>query len=83
MYSVTANDLKTKGAALLKKELTHEVEMAVTVRGQPKYVIMPMAQYQHYREAELLAAVAEVQADIAAGRILSDTIAEHLKRVAP
>ncbi len=83
MYSITANDLKTKGAALFSKALSNELEVTITVRGKPTYVIMPIEQYHHYRESELLAALAETQADIAGGRIFKDTVAEHIKRVKP
>ena len=83
MHSITANDLKTQGAALLNKMLAHENELAITIRGNAKYVVMPIEQYHHYRETELVAALAEAQADMAAGRVLNDSIEQHIKRVKP
>ena len=53
----------------------------MTVRGQVKYVVMSNAQYQHLRDCELEAALAESKADINAGRFVKETVAQHILRI--
>ena len=48
------------------------------MRGQVKYVVMSNVQYQHLRECELEAALAESKADIKAGRFVKETVAQHI-----
>ena len=51
------------------------------MRGQVKYVEMSNAQYQHLRECELEAALAESKADLEAGRFVKETVAQHIQRI--
>ena len=51
------------------------------MRGQVKYVVMSNAQYQHLRDCELEAALAESKADINAGRFVKETVAQHILRI--
>lgn len=81
MYSITANELKTKGTAILNQKLATQPELAISVHGQVRYVVMPIEQYQQYREAALSQALLEAQEDIAAKRYTT-SIAEHMKQVA-
>ena len=53
----------------------------VSVRGTDRYVVMELAQYQHLRECELEAALAESRADIAAGRSVVESPDQHLGRL--
>ena len=82
MAHITANDLKTRGIAAIKASLAGgRTEAVVSVRGTERYVVMELAQYQHLRECELEAALAESRADIAEGRFVVESPAEHLARV--
>lgn len=82
MGQITANDLKTRGIAAIEASLVDgRTEAVVSVRGADRYVVMEMAQYQHLRECELEAALAESRADIAAGRFVTESAAAHLARV--
>lgn len=81
MNIISANDLKTKGVKAIEDALMEQLEAPVTVRGQTKYVVMSNAQYQHLRECELEAALAESKADIEAGRFVKETVAEHIQRI--
>jgi hypothetical protein len=56
-------------------------EASVSVRGQAKYVVMSNSQYQHLRECELEAALAESRADLEAGRFVKESVASHIKRI--
>ena len=51
------------------------------MRGADRYVVMELAQYQHLRECELEAALAQSRADIAAGRFTAESPAEHVTRL--
>jgi PHD/YefM family antitoxin component YafN of YafNO toxin-antitoxin module len=81
MSSLTANDLKTKGVAAIEAVLAERPEAVVSVRGKDRFVVMDIAQYNYLRECELEAALAETRADIAAGRVVKESAAAHVKRV--
>lgn len=81
MSSLTANDLKTKGIAAIEAVLAERPEAIVTVRGKDRFVVMDIEQYHHLRECELEAALAESRADVAAGRYVKESAADHVKRV--
>ena len=54
----------------------------VSVRGQDRFVVMDIEHYHYLRECELAAALAESQADLAAGRFVVESAEAHLARVA-
>jgi hypothetical protein len=82
MPHITANDLKTRGIAAIEAQLAGgRTEAVVSVRGADRYVVMHLAQYQHLRECELEAALAESRADMAAGRFVAETAQAHVARV--
>ncbi len=81
MLSIAANDLKIKGIAAIEACLAQQSEAVISVRGQQRYVVMPIAQYNFLRECELDAALAETRADVAAGRYKLQTAQEHFAEV--
>ena len=81
MGTISANDLKTKGVKAIEEALANQPEVAVSVRGQVKFVVMSGEQYQYLRECELEAALAESKADIETGRYVKETVAQHIKRI--
>lgn len=81
MTTVTANALKTKGISVLDPVLAAEQEVMLSVRGQSRYVIMDMARYNHLRECELEAALAEARRDVAEGKVHRDSVGEHIRRI--
>lgn len=82
MAHITANDLKTRGIAAIEASLSGgRSEAVVSVRGADRYVVMDLAHYQHLRECELEAVLAESRADIAAGRFVVESPARHVARL--
>ena len=81
MDAVAANDLKTKGIKAIEEALLNQPEVALSVRGQVKYVVMSQAHYHYLRECELEAALAQSRADLAEGRFVKETVAQHVKRL--
>lgn len=81
MSSISANDLKTKGVSAIEAELAHQPEAIISVRGKDRFVVMEIAHYHYLRECELEAALAETRADLAAGRFVKESAAEHLARL--
>lgn len=81
MSSISANELKTRGVAAIEAALTQDSEAIISVRGKPRYVVMPIEHFHYLRECELEAALAQSNSDIAAGRFEVSTPEEHLKRV--
>lgn len=82
MVSIAANDLKTQGASAIADALGDQPEAIVSVRGKERFVVMNIDHYRYLRECELAAALAESQADLAAGRFVEESVAAHLKRLA-
>jgi PHD/YefM family antitoxin component YafN of YafNO toxin-antitoxin module len=68
MSTISANDLKTKGVKAIEEALATQPEVAVSVRGQVKYIVMGQEQYRYLRECELEAGFTESKADLDAGR---------------
>ena len=81
MPTITANEIKRRGIVCIDEALGTAPEATISVRGQNRYVVLSMAQYQHLRECELEAALLEVQQDREAGRIADTTIADHIARL--
>ena len=81
MEAVTANELKTKGVSVVEERLKTEDEIIISVRGQDKYVVMSLEKYSRLREYELDLAVQEAKADYEAGRVITESIDDHMKRV--
>jgi len=81
MYTITANDLKTKGVSIVEKSLKDHDEATISVRGKERYVIMPIEAYQQLREMELIAAVEQAKQDIANGDYVIESVEKHMKRI--
>jgi hypothetical protein len=81
MSHISANDLKTKGISAIELALSTAPEAIVSVRGKDKFVVMELAHYHYLRECELDAALAETRADLAAGRAIQESPADHLARL--
>ena len=80
MNYVTANELKRNGVSVVKEAVAEYGEAVISVRGKNKYVIVDTERYNHLRECEILAAWAETQEDIKAGRYHTDT-EKHLAQL--
>lgn len=81
MSALAANDLKTKGISAVEARLKVDEEVIISVRGQDRYVIMDLEKYNKLREYELAMAVQEAKADIAAGRFVTESVADHMRRI--
>lgn len=81
MTNIAANELKTKGVSVLENALKRGGEAIITVRGEQKYVVINMDQYDKLREYELEIALLEAKADVAEGRAKRESVDEHMKRV--
>ena len=81
MGAIAANDLKTRGVASISEQLAENLEAIITVRGKSRYVVMDIAQYHYLRECELEAALLEAREDVKAGRVVTESVADHIKRL--
>lgn len=81
MSHLNANDLKTRGVAAIEAVLETQPEATISVRGKERFVVMDVAHYHYLRECELDAALAQSQTDIAAGRFVDESAAEHVARL--
>ncbi|MBI9087240.1 MAG: hypothetical protein JEZ11_26845 [Desulfobacterales bacterium] len=78
---ISANELKTKGVSAITSRLGRAKEAIITVRGKERYVVMDMEQYNYLRECELEAALNQAKADLEAGRFVTESVGDHIKRV--
>ena len=78
---ITANELKTKGVSFLEKLLKKYKEAYISVRGKPKFVVLPIEEYEKLKEAELEKIIREAEEDYKAGRFIKETAEEHFKRL--
>ena len=67
--------------ASISEQLTDNPEAFITVRGKSRYVVMEIDQYQYLRECELEAALLEAREDVKAGRVVTESVADHIKRL--
>lgn len=81
MPVISANELKTKGVAAIEAQLATQSEAVISVRGKDRYVVMDLAHYHYLRECELEAALAEVRADLNAGRFVGESPEAHIARI--
>ncbi len=81
MTVIPANELKTKGISSLEKATEQGSEVMISVRGKNRYVVMSVETYNHLRECELDAALAESKRDLAEGRYKKESVEKHIKRI--
>lgn len=81
MTTISANTLKTQGVSAIAEALADAPEAVVSVRGKDRFVVMEIAHYHYLRECELAAALAESQADLAAGRFVRESVDAHMARL--
>jgi PHD/YefM family antitoxin component YafN of YafNO toxin-antitoxin module len=82
MMEISANELKTKGISALSSVIAQQKTAVITVRGKDKYVVMDFETYNHLRECELEAAIMETRMELERGEVFSDTVEEHIRRIA-
>lgn len=81
VQAIPANDLKTSGIGAITRALEHVREVGLSVRGELRYVVMEADAYQRLRECELEIALQEARADLAAGRVVHESVDDHLRRL--
>ena len=78
---LTASELRNHGASAIERALEDSAEATISVRGQPRYVVMELAQYCELRESETRAALAQSRADREVGRVVREPADDHLRRL--
>ncbi|PUA27776.1 MAG: prevent-host-death protein [Cellvibrio sp. 79] len=81
MGTLAANDLKTKGISAVEARLKTDEEVIISVRGRDRYVIMDLEKYNKLREYELAMALQEAKDDVATGRFVTESVADHMRRI--
>ena len=81
MTDITANELKTRGISAVESALNEDSEAIISVRDKPRYVVIPIEQYERLREAEIYSAWQEARAAEARGEYRVETAAKHISRL--
>jgi len=61
--------------------LGEDAEAIISVRGQDRYVVMDMREYNRLRVCELEAALYETRQQLAAGEYVEESVDAHLARL--
>jgi hypothetical protein len=69
VQAISSNDLTIRDVGAIAEALQQQSEVAVSVRGELRSVVMNAAHYQRLRDYELEVALSDTRADLAAGRI--------------
>ena len=77
---ITAQQIKTRWTAIIEEGMKDSSELFLSVRWEPKYVIIDLDTYNKYRESELAIAISESERDIELWRY-SDNIDDHIKQL--
>jgi PHD/YefM family antitoxin component YafN of YafNO toxin-antitoxin module len=78
MQSITAQELKVKGAKILLESTKDEQETIISVRGTTKLVVLTPEYFQKLKDYELQVAFESVQADLAQGNFKVQSPEQHL-----
>ena len=81
MNTINANELKKRGVSAIESALLHDSDVAISVRGQTRFVVVNLDYFQQLREYELEKAVRDAKEDLAAGRFVIETAAQHKERI--
>ncbi len=81
MNIINANELKKRGVSAIESALLHDSDVAISVRGQTRFVVVNLDYFQQLREYELEKAVRDAKEDLAAGRFVVETAAQHKERI--
>jgi len=81
MNIINANELKKRGVSAIETALLHDSDVAISVRGQTRFVVVNLDYFQQLREYELEKAVRDAKEDLAAGRFVVETAAQHKERI--
>ena len=81
--SITANDLRIKGVSILEEKTADDSNVIITVRGKNRFVVVPIEKYSYLRECELEAVLLEAKKDLKEGRVIQETVENHIRRFSP
>jgi PHD/YefM family antitoxin component YafN of YafNO toxin-antitoxin module len=81
MNTISANELKTKGVASIESALAKSAEAIISVRGQERYVVMNLDEYNRLRVCELESALYETRQQFEAGAFVEESVDEHIARI--
>ena len=75
---ITANELSTRGIACLEESLKQHSEVAISLEGKERFVVMEVEHYHYLRELELEMTLLESQLDLKQGKYSKDDIDAHV-----
>jgi PHD/YefM family antitoxin component YafN of YafNO toxin-antitoxin module len=81
MNMISANELKIRGVTSIERALDECSEAIISVRGQGRYVVMDMEEYNRLRVCELETALYETRLQLATGAVVEERVDEHIARI--
>ena len=80
MVTITANQLKTQGVSSIDRAMEEASEVIISVRGKPRYVVIPIEEYDRLRESEIEAAWMQVRREVAEEAFVVESGDEHIDK---
>ena len=81
MNAINATDLKTQGINAIAMALADTQEVAISIEGKLRFIVMEIDHYQQLREYELEIAAQKASAYIAAGRFVTESANDYMNRI--
>lgn len=79
--TIPANELKKHGVKVIEASTEGDHEAVITMHGKTRYVVMPVETYNHLRECELQAALANAKKALTDGTYIEESVEDHLHRI--
>ncbi len=81
MNAIDAHDLRMYGISIIESALAKNSEIAISISGKQRFVVMDVEHYQYLHEFELEVALKQAKEDVAAGRYVTESVDAHIKRL--
>ena len=81
MNTISANELKVRGVTAIESALLNNNDVAISVRGKNRFVVVNIDYFERLREYELEKSVKAAKEDIASDRFIVETAEEHKARI--
>jgi hypothetical protein len=78
---ISGQTLKQRGAKVFSEALKDSPSAIVQIRGNDRFVVLPIEVYDEFREYELTKALEENSCDLKNGNYHTDSVGNHIKRI--
>ena len=81
MKAIEASSLEVQGIGVIEDAFKDQPKAVLLTNGQVNYVVVTQDHHQYLKQCEIQAALAASRLDIANGRFVKETVADHVSRL--